>query len=205
MSQWAYINGVITVEPMGRTQPELRYILDTVLEHLPRVTGDEGDMDVYVVQKNGHNSSSSCDEFFAHTDNLVGDYGKGRSGWLRTQTQYLLVVNGALRCRGFQETKRAFLKWLCRLAKRVRVQYVLVEVSSSDGRQLIQDDRFEDMFEYPSWSYDNPDHEPTWCEYLMWDRPHGCTMPVELIRKYYNDPENDAEFERRFRYNHGDF
>lgn len=28
MSNWTYINGTITVRPMGRTQPEKRYILE---------------------------------------------------------------------------------------------------------------------------------------------------------------------------------
>lgn len=51
MSYWTYINGTITVSPMGRTQPEKRYILETVLNHLPRVTGSEGDMNVYHSEK----------------------------------------------------------------------------------------------------------------------------------------------------------
>lgn len=42
MSWWTYINGSIVVYPMGRTQPEKKYILDTVLAHLPLVTGSEG-------------------------------------------------------------------------------------------------------------------------------------------------------------------
>ena len=54
MSYWTYLTGTITVGVMGRTQAEKRYILDTVLDHLPRVTGSEGDMDIYVTQKNGH-------------------------------------------------------------------------------------------------------------------------------------------------------
>lgn len=63
MSSWTYINGTITAEPLGRTQAEKRYILETVLNHLPRVTGSKGDMDVYIIQKNGYNSSLSHDEF----------------------------------------------------------------------------------------------------------------------------------------------
>ena len=208
MSQWAYIRGVITVSPMGRTQPEKRYILDTVLSHLPRVTGSEGDMNVYVIQKSGHNVSQTCDEFYQHTDNLADRYGKNRRGFLRMQSQYLLVVEGSLRDRDLRETYPAFLKWLCRLAKRIRIYDVLAEVSSDDGAQLIKESScgpFWDMFELPSWSPDNPAHTPTWCEYLMWDTPHGCGLPTELVRKYYNDPEADAEFERRFRYEYGEF
>lgn len=30
MSMWTYITGVITVDPMGRTQPEKRYILGKI-------------------------------------------------------------------------------------------------------------------------------------------------------------------------------
>ena len=75
MSYWTYINGTITVRPMGRTQPEKRYILETVLNHLPRVTGSEGDMNTYIIQKNGYNSSCSCDEFGEVTNNLVDRIG----------------------------------------------------------------------------------------------------------------------------------
>lgn len=51
MSSWTYITGTITVSPIGRTQAEKRYILDTVLAHLPIVSGSERDMNVYVIQK----------------------------------------------------------------------------------------------------------------------------------------------------------
>ena len=53
MSWWTYVHGTIVVSPMGRTQAEKRYILDTVLEHLPVVSGSERDMNVYVIQKEG--------------------------------------------------------------------------------------------------------------------------------------------------------
>lgn len=121
MSYWTYIQGTITVRPMGRTQPEKRYILETVLNHLPRVTGSEGDMNVYIIQKNGYNSSCSCDEFGEVTNNLVDRYGyKSRNrGWLQTQDEYILVVNAALRDREFEQTYREFIKWFVRLCKRV--------------------------------------------------------------------------------------
>ena len=85
MSYWTYINGTITVCPMGRTQLEKRYILETVLSHLPRVTGSEGDMNTYIIQKNGYSGSYSCDEFGQVTNNLTDWYGnKSRNGWLQT-------------------------------------------------------------------------------------------------------------------------
>ena len=71
MSNWTHIRGMITVSPFGRTQAEKRYILDTVLEHLPRVTGSEGDMEVHVIQRSGHDMSCSHDEFGMRTNNLI--------------------------------------------------------------------------------------------------------------------------------------
>ena len=102
---------------MGRTQAEKRYILDTVLEHLPQVTGSEKDMNVYVIQKAGYDSSSSCDEFGEVTNNLTDDYGdrSRRRGWLRTQSKYILVVEGSFRDRLFDQTYKEFQNWLCRL------------------------------------------------------------------------------------------
>ena len=49
MSSWTYVHGTIVVSPLGRTQHEKRYILETVLDHLPVVTGSERDMEVYVI------------------------------------------------------------------------------------------------------------------------------------------------------------
>lgn len=123
MSYWTHIVGTITVSPMGRTQAEKRYILETVLDHLPRVTGSERDMNIHIVQKAGFDSASSCDEFGMVTNNLKDSYGdrSRRRGWLHTQNEYILVVEGNFRDRFFNDTYREFIKWLCRLAKRVDV------------------------------------------------------------------------------------
>lgn len=59
---WTCIYGSIDVNPMGRTQEEKTYILNTVLNHLPVVSSVEGDMNAYVIKNNGYNSFSSVDE-----------------------------------------------------------------------------------------------------------------------------------------------
>ena len=152
---------------MGRTQAEKRYILDTVLAHLPIVSGSEKDMDVYVIQKNGHNSSCSCDEFGEITNNLVDWYGQKskRNGWLRTQDEYILVVDAVLRDREFDETYREFIKWIVRLGKRIMIDNVLVQISGYNKSTIIKDYRvqnekysyrnvFLNLFEDPSWRND---------------------------------------------------
>lgn len=211
MSFWTYIQGTITVRPMGRTQPEKRYILETVLNHLPRVTGSEGDMDVYIIQKNGYNSSCSRDEFGEATNNLIDRHGNKsrKTGWLRTQDDYILVVNAALRDREFEETYREFMKWFVRLCKRVGCEDVLVEIKGYDKSTVIKDRNiqrekysyksvFDGLFEDPSWCNDTG--EVNWAEFMMWNRAKDSSYPMMLAYKYFNNEENDKEVERRMNY-----
>ena len=186
MSYWTHIRGMITVEPLGRTQAEKRYILETVLNHLPVVTGSEEDMGVHIIQRNGESDSSSHDELGYRTNNLTDWYGQKsrKHGWMRTQSQYFLIVEGDLRDAWFQESIRMFSKWLCRLAKRVHVTDIMVTLSGNwsifgtDCRYFIKNaEPYYEMFEYPSWSIGNEDGtSENWCEYLMWkDEPDTMT------------------------------
>ena len=204
MSHWTHIIGTIRVSPMGRTQPEKRYILDTVLAHLPLVTGSEEDMEIHINVGGGASSSSSCDEFQMCTDKgtYMGDCTrKGRNGWFEMEEDYLLTLVGNLRDREFEETYREFQKWITRLAKRVIVDEICVKIWAEYGQQTIisNPEPYRDMFEWPSWCKDS-DGEPNWCEYLMWDRAKNSMYPMLLAYKYYDDPKNDAEVERRRRY-----
>lgn len=201
MSWWSYVDGIIRVEPYGRTQAEKRYVLETVLNHLPLVTGSERDMEIHIIQEDGHNESSSCDEYGDRTDNLVDRYGyKGRDGWLDIQRTYILAVKGSLRDRDFNETYKEFIKWLCRLSKRIYIKSVLVRVKDYEKETIIKDEEpFYNMYEWPSWCKESGG-EPAWWEHLTWDRMKNCEYPMLLGYKYFNDPENDAEVERRMEY-----
>lgn len=197
MSAWTYISGVIDVSPMGRTQPEKRYILDSVLEHLPKVTGSEGNMTFHVVQKHGYNMSSSHNEF---GEPVFDDF--GRRTMTRQQSHYLIVLEASLRDRWYEDTLREFNKWLVRLAKRIGVDDILVRVSGyskkdySHRETIFKDaESYDKMFEKPSWVNDSD--EPNWCEYLMWDRGIDSNYPMSLEFKYFNNSQNDAEYTRR--------
>lgn len=214
MSSWTHIQGTITVSPMGRTQAEKRYILDTVLAHLPIVSGSEKDMDVYVIQKNGHNGSSSCDEFGYITNNLLDDCGRKsrKRGWLRTQDEYILVVDAELRGKEFEQVYRQFIKWLIRLGKRVMIEDILVQIKDYYKSTIIKDYRvqnekysyqnvFLNLFEGTSWVKE--DGEVNWCEYMLYPRAKDSNYPMMLAYKYFNDKENDEEVERRLEYERG--
>lgn len=199
MSWWTYVTGTVTVSPIGRTQAEKRYILDTVLNHLPKVTGSERDMNTYVIQKNGYNSSCSHDEFGQYS-NLGNGY-RWNSGHpsFEIQDKYMIVVDASLRDRKFEETLKEFNDWLCRLAKRISIEDILVRVKGYEREYIFKErDPYEKMFEYPSWC--NKTGEPTWSEYLMWDRAKNSDYPMLLGYKYFIDEENDKEVERRMEY-----
>lgn len=202
MSYWTYIAGVITVTPIGETQPQKRYILDTILAHLPMVTGSERNMHVHVVQKHGTDCSSSHNEF---GESMWYRRNADCDGSMRTQSEYLLVLEGNLRDRMFEETQREMNKWLNRLAKRVCVEDIMLRLdgySAKTGEKksltIGNPDQYRDMFESPSWVDERG--EPTWAEYMLYDRARGYGYPMMLAYKYLSDPENDAEVERRVAY-----
>ena len=206
MSFWTYITGTVEVDVPGRTQPEIQYIIDSVLDHLPRVTGSEGDMEIRCAPRKGHNCSSSVDEYGMQTNNLRTYYGgKGRDGRLETQSAYVITISASLRDRMFDETEREFMKWLTRLAKRVWVTNVLVRLEGwthEDYKRVIID-RPEGMYaamESPSWSWKRHEYDPDevwWCEHLMWERAPGYDVPLTFAEKYGFDDELTKESRRR--------
>ena len=194
MSCWTYVKGVVEVEVPGRTQAEIRYVLESVLDHLPCVTGSEGDMNVYVSQRAGYNCSSNHDEFGLKTNNLKDYEGfkTRKCGWLETQSRYMLTVDGNLRDRAFKETKREFLKWLCRLAKRLNVCSVVVKICDYGQSMIISKAApFDQMFEWK-------DDEKRWTSYLFWERDPQSYWPLKLADKYFDDKYIGEELKRRY-------
>lgn len=194
MSYWTYVNGVITVEPLGRTQHEKRYILETILDHLPKVTGSERDMNISIVQKkSGASSSCNCNEF--------GEYSRDKWGWPDTYECYMLIIDGAFRDRMFDDTLHELNKFLNRLGKRVYVNDILVELHGQDKKLIISDaEPYKQMEEGPSWW----NGEPAWAEYLMWERAPDSEYPLKLAYKYWGDPDIDVEIERRRKWEKGE-
>ena len=202
MSYWTHIIGVINVNPCGRTQHEMTYIVNTVLDHLPVVSGSEGDMEVFVNFNPHHNRSSSCDEFGMRTNNLKDRYGDRsiRTGWLDTSDDYYLTIYGDFRDRMFKQTFHEFQKWICRLAKRLEVIQGNITITSDDHKpyHLILEswkNPYIDMFEYPTWG--RTEEEPAWYEYLMWKPDPYSGLPMEHMYKYIDSDDIDMEMERR--------
>lgn len=190
MSWWTYINGFIEVEPAGWTQPEKRYILETVLAHLPKVTGSEKDMFVHIVQKEGYSGSSNFNEFYEPV----------RRDDFETQDCYYLVLEGTLRDRMFNETLHELNKFLNRLAKRLYVDDILIRLSGHERcnnivrrKEIIISNvnAYEGMYECNTSSCDC---EHPWWEYLLWDRDKsGGFYPEKLTYKY---PKLKLSYER---------
>ena len=90
--------------------------------------------------------SDICDEF-GQDSNLLDN------GWMHIYSGYLLIVDAELRDRYFEETKKAFLKWLCRLSKRLYVSDICVKIYDDLGNRLIisEPEPFSDMQELSAW------------------------------------------------------
>lgn len=156
MSCWTYVLGTIKVNPMGRTEAESEYILQTVLSHLPEVSGSEGPMETYINKLYGHSSSGNHDEFFNHSNLGDGIHGN----MFHAQEHFLVTLNGALRDREFNETVKEFAKWLTRFSKRCLIEECLVRVVGYNEDKIFTNDyeQFTNLYEW-----DN-----NWTDYLRW-------------------------------------
>lgn len=149
MSSWTYVQGLIELDVPGRTQAEKNYILQTVIDHLPKVTGSEKSMNIYTIQTAGHDSWQNFDEFY----NRVEDF--------RTQSRYFLVLDGNLRDRHYKDTFKELNKFLNRLAKRLIVDSVYVRLYDYNHSYIFtnKNDCYGKMFE----------NDDPWYNYLMWE------------------------------------
>ena len=149
MSMWTYIRGLIELDVPGRTQAEKDYILQTVIDHLPKVTGSERNMEIHTVRAYGHDMWSNRDEL----DNLSLDF--------KTQSRYFLVLDGNLRNRYYEDTFKELNKFLNRLAKRLIVDSAYVRLNDYKRSYTFtnKNDCYDNMF----------DDENPWYDYLMWE------------------------------------
>lgn len=176
MSSWTYVVGSISVRMCEKTDEMAEYILKTVIRHLPKVYGSEGDMTVQVINSGKITGWSSHDEFEMWTD---------REGFDEKQ-EFNIVINASLRDTVFDETFRAVVKWLSRLAKRVHVEDGCLKIS--DGWhgtvKMIDCERFDILCE---------SREESWCNYMRWKKYKGYCLPKELLEKYYPEVLEEEE------------
>ena len=203
MSLWSYVHGAITVSPPGFTQAHKAYVLDTILAHLPQVTGSEKNMQTYVSQCNGHDASYGCDEFMTPYQFSPKAACKDR-GFMHLQSHYLITVRGQLRDRHVELTHRELLRWLVRLAKRVYIDEVTISVFGDALESCIrpmiitnEKGKFSSLYEWSPCDEENA--PPAWTDFMMWERDESG-LPLELAYKYYNDSDLDREIERRKQY-----
>lgn len=149
---WTYVRGLIELDVPGRTQAEKDYILQTVIDHLPKVTGSERNMEIHTVRAYGYNMWSNRDEL----DNLALDF--------KTQSRYFLILDGSLRDRRYEDTFKELNKFLNRLAKRLTVESLHVRLITYNHSYTFKSEN--DCF--GNNCYGNMfDSENPWYDYLM--------------------------------------
>ncbi len=154
MSSWTYVTGIVEVDTFARSDAEAMYLAQTVINHLPRVTGSERNVEFHLSRPNRYYSSSSVDEF-DQSSNLYDD---PCYRMFDTQPRILIAVHGALRDRMFVQTLRETTKMLARLSSRLWVRDCLIRVTSGMGQSFI--------FDSPEWILDREITD--WTSKLLW-------------------------------------
>lgn len=154
MSCWTYVRGIIEVDTCARSDAEAMYLAQTVVNHLPRVTGSERNVEFHLSRPNGYCSSSNVDEF----DRPSNLYDDGHFHMFTTQDRILITVHGNLRDRLFKQTLRETTRMLARLSSRLWVLACLVRVRSDMGETFI--------FDNPKWLHEREITD--WTRSLLW-------------------------------------
>jgi len=139
MSCWTYVTGVIEVDTCGRSDAEAMYLAQTVVNHLPRISGSERNVEYYLSRPSGYCVSSNVDEF----DQPSNLYDDRHFRMFTTQDRILITIHGNLRDRMFKQTLCETTKMLARLSSRLWVLNCLVRVKSDMGKTFI--------FDNPEW------------------------------------------------------
>lgn len=182
MSSWTYINGIINISCRAFSTPQARYVIETVLEHLPVVSGSEGNMEINLIERGGDRSSYT-NEFGQPADNFncADEWGN-----YVIKNDYALYINGSLRDRKFNDTLKEFYKWMNRLSKRLMVFDALVKIYDMNGNEYILNDngKYYNMFEHFSWE-ESSNGIPAWTEYLYWEYEENTGYPKLLYKKLF--------------------
>lgn len=151
MSYWTYVRGVIEVDTCAETDPEAMFMAQSVVNHLPRITGSEGDANIYCIRPVGHNVSSNWDEFDVPSNLYTpGSYFHS----FETQTRILIVISGNLRDRKFHETIRETTKFLNRLGSRLSIDHCLVSVGTYEKSYVFNDPKYLHDIDLSDWAFD---------------------------------------------------
>ena len=207
MSYWTHVFGTIKVEPLGYSDHAREFVLKTLLDHMPEVSGSEGPMRIEVAKSQYQTLFSTSDEF--------GQEAKGRRSFFGQTAAFFITVYGNLRDRMFDQTKGEFDTWLEELARRTRVREIMVRVTSDCGDEqnyldaapyydmfcvpsYKRDDfgRMSDIRRCPDWRYDfMPDFSGVgnWCEAIPYLVPGGAQAMHELDELGGHVEEDDED------------
>lgn len=120
MSYWTHLAAAIDIDCM-RITPDAQTYVEKMLEGAPKITGSEGNCDVFVNVRSGHNCSTNKDcARCPHSEIAFPDCpveGKVDCPSGEYQTQAVITVAGDLRDRERWQTHRewkAFQKYIAR-------------------------------------------------------------------------------------------
>lgn len=107
--------------------------------------------------------------------------------------KYQIIIEGKLRDTYFDDIYHKFMKWLCRLSKRLYVENVCVEIHENfyAGKEAVIIDKngevYGQLYEYPLGTVGNKNNEPSWTDYLRGERAEGLTIPKLLEQKHHKN------------------
>jgi hypothetical protein len=151
---YTYVFATIKANTFGRTNEESLYIAQTVVNHLPKIVGEEHNADIYVNLAQGYYDFSSHDEFGKYSN--LGNYNfiNNKRYDFKYQSDVIISVCGNLRFRTFDETLRDSIRFMNRLSKRLIIEGGVFKITNYYNQEI-------DIMKNKCWQ-DNFDYDNRW-------------------------------------------
>ena len=135
MSIWTNVYGVVVLDTFANTTHQAVYMAKCILDHLPKIKGSEGPIDIFINQPTQPNIFTSDDELWAKS-NLLEDYS------FDINSIVVLTLYGNLRDIYAKETLVDITKWLNRLSSRVHVSSVHLTINDYTNQYYIDNPKW---------------------------------------------------------------
>ena len=130
MSLWTHVQGFIKIDTFQHSNTDTIHFAQKLVDHLPRITGSEGNASYYVILPNGHNQRSSTDEYDQYSNLGEPQFYKRKYTYaFKTQSQAIIIIDGDLRDRVLMQTYKEVIHVLNRISSRASICSCVVNIN----------------------------------------------------------------------------
>ena len=123
MSRWTHITSCMSVDTCIENRKRIKKSIMNYINNAPKITGSEGDAEVYVTLQRGYNVSSWKQD--------------GTGDFIQYQTCIIISIQGDLRDKDGESTKEEFIEFLHYIEKEYIIRDYSINIEDENHDKII--------------------------------------------------------------------